>query len=107
MSDSKQISADVGSRLLFENEVVKVWDLQIAPGESTGLHRHETDYFYVVIGDGCLQTVNEDGTRQEPKEMKDGEVHFRKVESGAVHDAVNVADTPWRNIVVELKKQSG
>ena len=43
------ISPEVGTRLLFENERVRVWDLQLAPGESTGVHRHERDYLYVVI----------------------------------------------------------
>ena len=51
----KTISAEVGTKLLFENERVRVWDLQLAPGQSTGLHRHEHDYLYVVIGDGRLQ----------------------------------------------------
>ena len=104
MSDSSEISSSVGSRLLFENEAVRVWDLQLAPGESTGQHRHELDYFYVVIGDGKLQRVDPDGTHHPPKSMSDGEVHFRQVNGQAVHAAVNVGETIWRNIVVELKQ---
>ena len=46
------ISEDIGTRLLFENDRVRVWDLALAPGESTGMHRHENDYLYVVIGGG-------------------------------------------------------
>ena len=49
-----EISEKVGSKLLFENDRVRVWDLTLAPGESTGKHRHTEDYLYVVIGDGSL-----------------------------------------------------
>ncbi len=103
MTEAKPISPDVGTRLLFENDRVRVWDLRLEPGESIPLHRHETDYLYVVIGDGELQTVFADGSRDEPRKMQDGDVRFRKVEGEAVHEAVNVGSKPWRNIVVELK----
>ena len=97
------ISTEVGTGLLFENERVRVWDLSLKPGESTGLHRHENDYFFVVIGGGTLQAVDEEGKEKNPSSMQDGEVHFRKLEDVAVHEARNVGDGPWRNIVVELK----
>lgn len=95
--------AQVGTKLLFENDRVRVWDLQLAPGESTGVHCHETDYLYVVIGGGTLQTIYGDGRRDPPRWMEDGDVRFRTVEGENVHEAINVGDTPWRNIVVELK----
>jgi quercetin dioxygenase-like cupin family protein len=106
MSIAKEpnVSTDVGTRLLFENERVRVWDLRLAPGESTGLHRHTTDFLYVVIGDGSLQTVFPDGTCEPPREMRDGDVRFREVSGESVHEAVNVGGGHWRNIVVELKR---
>ena len=99
----EKVPLEVGTKLLFENDRVRVWDLSLAPGQGTGLHCHTTDYFYVVIGDGMLQRVDPDGTRHEPRAMKDGEVHFRSVEGEVVHEAVNAGRTLWRNIVVELK----
>ena len=73
------ISTEVGTQLLFENERVRVWDLSLKPGESTGLHRHENDYFFVVIGGGTLQAVDEEGKKKSPSSMQDGEVHFRNL----------------------------
>ena len=100
-------SGAIGTRLLFENDRVRVWDLQLAPGESTGVHEHTSDYLYVVIGDGALQTVYADGRRDPPRQMADGEVRFRAVNGDyadrATHEAINVGAAPWRNIVVELK----
>jgi quercetin dioxygenase-like cupin family protein len=103
MPTQSEISSAVGTRLLFENDRVRVWDLQLAPGESTGLHRHTTDFLYVVIGDGKLQTAFPDGSREPPRHMNDGDVRFRTVGNESVHEAINVGNTPWRNIVVELK----
>lgn len=105
MSD-QPITTDVGTRLLFENDRVRVWDLRLEPGESTGLHSHESDYLYVVIGDGQLQPVREDGTTDPPRDMSDGDVRFREVDGHDIHAAVNTGDRPWRNIVVELKDQT-
>ena len=104
MVGGQTTSSNVGTRLLFENDAVRVWDLRLDPGQSTGLHRHETDYLYIVIGSGTLQRIDADGTRNPPETMNDGEVRFRPVSAEAVHEAVNAGSTPWRNIVVELKR---
>ena len=66
LENTRTISDDVGTRLLFENDRVRVWDLRLEPGESTGLHRHTSDFLYIVIGDGTLQTTFADGVREAP-----------------------------------------
>lgn len=106
-SQHNEISDDVGTRLLFENDRVRVWDLRLAPGESTGRHRHCCDYLYVAIGDGRLQGISSDGVPKPVNEMKDGDVRFREVPDEDVHEAINIGDGPWRNIVVELKDAPG
>ena len=103
MSSDKPVMSNVGTNLLFENDRVRIWDLRLAPGESTGLHRHTSDYFYVVIGGGTLQGADENGNKDAPRTMADGEVHFRNVDVEAIHEAINVGSADWRNIVVELK----
>ena len=105
METAKIPSTEVGSKLLFENDRVRVWDLQMAPGESTGLHAHHCSYFYVVIGDGELEARNADGSLLHRGTMQDGEVHYREIDGEpAVHEAWNVGQQTWRNIIVELKE---
>lgn len=99
-----EITDAVGTKLLFENERVRVWDLQLPPGESTGLHRHKSDFLYVVIGGGEFQTGFQDGSKDPPRTMADGDVRYREVGAGIVHEGINIGTTPWRNIVVELLK---
>ena len=103
-NQEQAISDAVGTRLLFENDRVRVWDLQLAAGESTGLHRHTHDFLYVVIGDGAFQTHYADGSADPPRNMVDGEVRFREIPQPLVHAGVNVGEKPWRNIVIELKE---
>ena len=102
--DAKAPSEQVGTELLFENDRVRVWDLRLAPGDRAGFHRHSHDYFFVVIGGGKLKSVRGDGSDWYETEMADGEVHFREIASEDVHDAINVGEKAWRNIVVELKR---
>src|SRR5205814_2161516 len=45
----------VGNRLMFENDRVRVWDLDLAPGESFAEHIHQLDYFYIVASGGLLR----------------------------------------------------
>lgn len=94
----------VGTKLLFENDSVRVWDLRLEPGEAIPLHRHDCDYVYVVIGDGRLQTEFADGSHDPPRTMRDGEVRYRSSSGEVIHGARNVGEGPWRNIVVELKR---
>jgi beta-alanine degradation protein BauB len=96
-------TSDVGSRLLFENDHVKIWDLRLEPGQNLGMHRHTSEYALVVIGDGTLRSVNEDGSTRFEKDMPDGTVAYRALKTEDVHDAVNVGKDPWRNIVIEFK----
>jgi quercetin dioxygenase-like cupin family protein len=103
MDESDEISTKVGTKLLFENDRVRVWDLCLPPGERIETHQHEYDYLYVVIGGGELQTEFPDGSSDPPREMHDGDVRFREVDGRSIHAARNVGQTPWRNIVVELK----
>lgn len=104
MAREHTLSTDIGTELLFENDRVRVWDLRLRPGERTGLHRHTNDYLYVVIGGGKLKAVHADGSDWYEVEMKDGEVRFRDVDAEDIHDAENVGDAEWRNIIVELKR---
>ena len=43
---SKKIEGTVGSKKLFENDKVIVWDFVLQPGETTPLHQHERSYMW-------------------------------------------------------------
>ena len=47
MGKSEEISKDVGTELLFENDRVKVWSMALEPGETSPYHQHDNDYVFV------------------------------------------------------------
>src|SRR5687768_9231762 len=57
--------AHVGSRLLSENDRVRVWDIRLEPGERWHAHRHVLDYFWTAVYAGRSRQHTADGTTRE------------------------------------------
>jgi len=98
---------NVGTRLLFENERVRVWDLALAPGESLEKHVHHNDYLFVVIEGGELLHIDpEHPEKNQEVQYETDQVVFLEAGSGLIHnELVNVGDKPYRNLVIELKQR--
>jgi len=91
--------AEVGTKMIFENEKIRVWEFTLEPGESVDSHRHDHDYFFYPIEGGTLEVARESGITR--LDLKAGEVYFRK--SGDTHAAKNVDDHRYHEVLVELK----
>lgn len=92
---------DVGQRIVFENQHVRVWDLVLEPGERQAWHEH--DHPYLVIG---LEAADNrvdflEGTEPLLIHESVGGVVYR--EAGGVHMVTNHGTTRYRSRVVELK----
>jgi quercetin dioxygenase-like cupin family protein len=87
--------------LKIENEYIRAYYVEVPPHEDTQLHQHDHDYIYVSLGPADV--VN--AVRDKPEihlQLKDGETHFTR--GGFAHVARNLADTPFRNVTIELLK---
>ena len=91
--------ADVGSKLIFENERIRVWEFTLHPGETIEAHQHEHDYFFYPIEGGTLEVTRATGTTRATLEV--GKVYYRK--GGDTHAAKNVDDHRYHEVLVELK----
>jgi len=90
--------------LKIENEYVRVYYVEVPPHKDTQLHQHDHDYIYVSLGPSDV--VNAIVNKPEIHlQLKDGETHFTR--GGFAHVARNLADTPFRNITIELLKPQG
>jgi predicted metal-dependent enzyme (double-stranded beta helix superfamily) len=98
-------SENVGTRLLFENDCVRVWDLALAPGESVTAHIHRLDYLLLIVNGGSLRHIdpdNPEGNRE--VRFEDDQVFFNQANGGTVHnELVNIGTEPYRNFVIEFK----
>jgi beta-alanine degradation protein BauB len=91
--------AEVGHKLIFENERVKVWEFTLHPGETIEAHKHDHDYFFYPIEGGTLQVTRASGVTRATLEV--GKVYYRK--KGDTHAAKNVDSKRYHEILVELK----
>jgi quercetin dioxygenase-like cupin family protein len=98
-------SHEVGTKLLFENDRVRVWEMVLHPGERSKRHIHESDYVFVYTTKSKLALLRE-GKPVETSEEGPGFVQYTDVGSGIVHAVENVGTGDHREILVELKGPS-
>jgi quercetin dioxygenase-like cupin family protein len=100
MNSPQNPDGEVGTQFLLENEHVKVWNLDLQPGQASDWHRHHHWYVTIVTVPGTLKAEFADGTSG-TETFKVGDVHFRDKDS--VHRVINVGDSRYVNVIVELK----
>ena len=88
------------SKIILENDKVRVKEATFMPGEKPGMHTHEFAHVGVVIDGGTLKFNYPDG-KTETLELKRGGAGYR--EPNVTHEAVNMGKTPVRVIEVEVK----
>jgi quercetin dioxygenase-like cupin family protein len=97
-----ETNREVGTRLLLENDRVRIWDLDLAPGERVPFHCHATPYFFVCVDEGRGLSRFPDGNAM-TIDYREGDTWFDEVQHGSeVHDLENVGDTRLRFTTVEL-----
>jgi hypothetical protein len=103
----------VGTSKVFENDRVIVWEMALEPGESTGIHKHEHEYFFQVISGSTLETISTSGESLGKFDVPSGSTHYLTLDGEelvygnaripAEHEARNVGPSRYFEILVELK----
>ena len=55
MSERAEAMGPVATTLVFENDDVKIWEADVAPGEDFPLHQHNYDYVLFTTGPALLE----------------------------------------------------
>ncbi len=94
---------EVGTKLLYENEKVKVWEFALAPNEAIPMHTHRLDYLFHIYEGSTLEVSYPSAMKAEPQqlELKANDVRF--VKKGGRHTARNVGKQRYVEVLVELK----
>ena len=103
---TERVLGEVGTRLLFENDRVKTWELRLAPGEESAAHRHELDHLLIQLSGDRVAVIPEPDTEGPYREYLEAEVIPGMtvfVRRGGVETARNVGGEPYREIIIELK----
>lgn len=90
--------------LKFENQYVRVFDVQVPPGDTTLFHTHSNDYLFVSIGDATLK-AEVMGAQPGDLIVKDGDTRYTK--APITHRVSNIGKSLFRNITIEVLKSPG
>jgi quercetin dioxygenase-like cupin family protein len=97
IDDIVEISPDI-HKLLFENDVIRVLEVSVKPGDTVPLHRNPENINY-ILKPGTLRLSDPDGSSVDIQ-LTEGQVIPAPVGQHAVE---NVGKTEVRTICIELK----
>ena len=96
----------VGTRVIFEDHRVRVWVLELEPGERSPVHRHDVDHLLIQVRGDRIAVEPEPDTLGPYRERFEAAVipgMVTHVPKGGVETAVNTGSAPYYEIIVELK----
>src|SRR4029077_15858973 len=91
----------IGTELVYEDDSVRVWRIELAPGETAGWHTHYLDYTTVVVEGDLVERPNADGS-VDRIEVKPGAI-MRWNQGTLRHALRNIGTKTFRNVIVEVK----
>lgn len=86
------------ARVVLDNDKVRVIEVNMPPGSSTGVHSHGANLVVFLSGGSAIQTMADGTTRA--MERKPGEVLWS---DPVTHDTKNTGKSATRTLVIELK----
>jgi len=98
---------DIGTKLLHEDGKVKIWEMALAPGEETAPHRHELDYYLIILEGDRIAGVPHVTATGPSAEYIDAAVEpglIFPMKKGGTELARNIGSKFYREFIVELKE---
>lgn len=107
----------VGTKMVYEDDCVIVWHLELAPGEQGSKHTHKLDYMFKVIAGSTLEVRGSEDELLDTVELDAGSALSFHIEGDgihsdapgypvvpATHSAKNIGLETFREVLVEFKK---
>lgn len=92
----------IATRVVYEDDHVRVWVNELESGERSPRHRHEHDYVIVDVDGDRIAAEGDDGYIEAP--VRRGQTSFLR--RGGIERAVNVGVERYRTVIVEFKHDS-
>jgi hypothetical protein len=97
----------VGTKVVFENDQVRVWVLRLAPGERSAIHQHDLDHLLIQIRGDRIAVEPEADAAGPHRDYMEADVipgMVAHVPKGGIETAVNIGAEPYYEVIVELKE---
>jgi hypothetical protein len=102
-----RVLGDIGTKVVYEDDAVRVWRLTLAPGEESPIHRHDLDHLLIQVRGDRIAVIPEPDTQGPFTEELAADVvpgAVVHVQRGGVERARNVGNDAYLEIIVELKR---
>lgn len=106
MAQPERVLGDIATRLLLENDRVKIWEMDLAPGEESAVHEHTMDYILVIVEGDRIAGVPEPDSQGPYNQYLEADVepgNFFWIEKGGIETARNIGQKRYREIAIELR----
>ena len=90
----------IGNAVIFENDTVRVWIVDLELGTKQAMHKHDLPYLVIPLTDG-KNVMRFLSGRVVNTDEKPGMALWR--EAGEPHELTNISGWRYMNILVELK----
>jgi hypothetical protein len=94
-----EITAEPSHHLVMATGRVRVFDVHVAPHQTTLIHAHHSDYLFVTLGDADVTSARVGDTAVRLV-LRDGETRYAKGQFA--HSAANNSDREFHNTTIEL-----
>src|SRR5690348_7344372 len=105
----ERVLGGVGTKVVYEDDRVRVWQLALAPGEDSAVHRHELDHILIQVAGDRIAVIPEPDTEGPYRDYLDARVvpgAVVHVPRGGVETARNTGSQPYLEVIVELKERA-
>src|ERR1700752_1237882 len=92
------ITAEPYHHLIFSNDQVRVFNVEIPPGSSTQVHVHRHDYVSISLGAAQIRNAVQGKAPVEVK-FKDGDTRFAA--GSFSHAVTDLGEQPFHNLTIE------
>ncbi len=92
---------EIGQKILFENELVRVWEIRLEPGQTIDFHIHHHPYLVVSLGGGENEIETIFGKKISTQEPLGSFVFINEMRE--VHRLTNKANVAYLSRLIEIK----
>jgi len=92
---------EIGQRIVLENEYVRIWEINLDPGETVDFHIHYHPYVIISLGGGKNEIETIFGDKRMTNEPLGSTVFVNEMRP--VHKLTNRADVRYLSRLIELK----
>lgn len=106
IGDGHRPFGPIATRVLSENERVRIWEMVLAPGQRSATHEHRHDYLVVVVEGERVAVEPEPDSTGEQNELVENDgnpgdaVFFARC---GPETLVNIGSVRYRDIEIELR----